>query len=205
MAMSRGVGAASSVSLQCGVRRAPVASPASSERMARTPHNVPSCNTARHSGVSSGLRDEDGDRDRGSWPSWAARPGLTLGCGCVLGPAGLGSGGPARCSMLAASTEVWVSACAAHTGQAPAAGAGSTRPCPPRPRWHLGEAIKTAGSWHTFPLPSMLSSPPAPHNTSHPLPAWPGPHAPHVSLPGDAGRRDFARHLSSGGRSRLLA
>lgn len=38
---------------------------------------------------------------------WVARPGLTLGCGCVLGPAGLGSGGPARCSMLAASTGVW--------------------------------------------------------------------------------------------------
>lgn len=98
-----------------------------------------------------------------------------------------------------------VSARAAHTGWAPAAGADNTRPCPPRHQWQTGEAIKPAGSWHTSPLPNVPSSPPAPHNASHPLPAQPGPHAPHVSLPGDAGRRDFAQHLSSGGRSRLLA
>lgn len=149
-------------------------------------------------------RGGDGDRDEGSWPSWVARPGLTLGCGCVLGPAGLGSGGPARCSMLAASTGVWVSAHAAHTGWAPATGAGSTQPCPPRHQWQTGEAIKPAGSWHTSPRPNVPSSPPAPHNASHPLPAQPGPHTPHISLPGDAGRRDFAQHLSSGRRSRFL-
>lgn len=52
VAMPCGVGAVSSVSLQCGVRRLPAASPASSERMARSPHSVPSCNKAQHSGVS---------------------------------------------------------------------------------------------------------------------------------------------------------
>lgn len=102
VAVPRGVGAASSVSLQCGVRTVPAASPASSDRMARTPHSIPSCNTAERGGVSAGL--SDGDGNRGSQPSQAARHGLTLGCGCVLGLAGLGFGGPACCSMLAART-----------------------------------------------------------------------------------------------------
>lgn len=62
VAMPCGVGAVSRVSLQCGVRRVPAASPASSERMARSPHSIPSCYKAQHSRVSPGqgphTRDE---------------------------------------------------------------------------------------------------------------------------------------------------
>lgn len=52
VAVLRGVGVASSVSLQCGVRRVPVASPASSDRMAKNPHSVPSCNKSQRIRVS---------------------------------------------------------------------------------------------------------------------------------------------------------
>lgn len=134
VAMLFGMGAVSSVSLQCGVRSAPAASPDSSERMARSPHSVPSCEKAQHSGVSPGqgphTRDEapsagDGVGDTRSQPLW-----LTLGCGCVVDPAGLGSGGPARGSMLAASAEVGVSTHAEGTEWTSSwLGAGTTLPC----------------------------------------------------------------------------
>lgn len=113
VAVPRGMAAASSVSLQCGVRRVPVASPASSDRMAKNPHSVPSCNKSQHSKVSPdqgstpGMKLPDlgmgGDGVMQSWPLQPDRPGLTLGCRCVADAAGLRSGGPCCWSMLAAS------------------------------------------------------------------------------------------------------
>lgn len=199
VAMLRGIGAASRVLLQCGVRRVPVASPTSSERMVRSPHSVASCNRAQHSGV----RSTHHRQDSMSW-GWGCLV-LAITASQVWPHLGLWVRDGSCRSLL------WWLRSLLHAG-CKCRGGVST---------HV-EGMGWASSWELanlspaptiFAIPSLTlqdpKTPPAPQAwlSPCPLPPQPGilttPHTPSKRF-GSWGSPAFSQNLSSGGCSHLL-